>query len=123
MPQQVSGTILKRQVIFWVAVLLTFIVFLYIFSSILLPFIAGMSVAYFLDPVADRLEKLGLSRLMATVVILVSFVLIFALALTIVIPIIINQFNDFARHVPGYFDQLQQVLNRAQGPAMPGWIR
>ena len=123
MEHKISGAGLKRQVTFWLMVLAVFIVFLYLFSSILLPFIAGMSVAYFLDPVADRLEKFGLSRLMATVVILVAFVLIFALALTIVIPIIINQFNDFARHVPGYFDQLQQVLNRAQGPAMPGWIR
>ena len=97
MEQKVSGASLKRQVIFWVIVLAVFIVFLYLFSSILLPFIAGMALAYFLDPVADRLEKLGLSRLMATIVILIAFVLVFALALTIFIPIIINQFNDFLR--------------------------
>ena len=36
--------------------------FLYMFSDILLPFVAGMALAYFLDPVADRLERLGLSR-------------------------------------------------------------
>src|SRR5689334_1582844 len=114
MPQQVSGTILKRQIIFWVAVLLIFIAFLYIFSSILLPFIAGMSIAYFLDPVADRLERLGLSRLMATIVILVAFVIVFALALVILIPVLINQFNDFAQRVPGYISQLQQFIANYQ---------
>ena len=66
MPQQVSGNSLKRQIFFWLGVLAFFIVFLYVFSSILLPFIAGMAIAYFLDPVADRLERLGLSRMPAT---------------------------------------------------------
>ena len=33
--------------------------FFYVFSTILLPFVVGMVLAYFLDPVADRLERLG----------------------------------------------------------------
>jgi predicted PurR-regulated permease PerM len=123
MEQKVSGASLKRQVTFWVIVLAVFIVFLYLFSSILLPFIAGMSVAYFLDPVADRLEKLGLSRFMATIVILVAFVLVFASALTIFIPIIINQFNDFLRHIPGYVEQFQQFITHTQTTMLPDWIR
>ncbi|AVA21012.1 MULTISPECIES: AI-2E family transporter [unclassified Rhizobium] len=123
MEQQVSGASLKRQVTFWVIVLVLFIVFLYLFSSILLPFIAGMSVAYFLDPVADRLERIGLSRFMATVVILVAFVLVFALALTIFIPIIINQFNDFIQHIPGYVQQFQKFIAHTQTTMLPIWIR
>ena len=50
--------------------------FLYIFSEILLPFVAGMVLAYFLDPVADRLERLGLSRIMATILILIGFIIV-----------------------------------------------
>ncbi|MDL2404559.1 AI-2E family transporter [Rhizobium calliandrae] len=123
MEQQVSGASLKRQIIFWVIVLAAFIAFLYLFSSILLPFIAGMSVAYFLDPVADRLERIGLSRFMATVVILVAFVLVFALALTIFIPIIINQFNDFVQHIPGYVQQFQKFVAHTQTTMLPDWIR
>ena len=49
---------------------------LYVFSDILLPFVAGMVLAYFLDPVADRLQRFGLSRFMATVVILVIFLIV-----------------------------------------------
>jgi predicted PurR-regulated permease PerM len=123
MEQKVSGASLKRQLTFWVIVLVVFIGFLYLFSTILLPFIAGMAVAYFLDPVADRLERIGLSRLMATVVILVSFVLVFALALTIVIPIIINQFNDFIQQIPAYVQQMQQLVAKAQTMVLPDWIR
>jgi predicted Na+-dependent transporter len=78
-PQVVSivpaPTSLRRQVIFWLLTAAILIAFLYVFSSILLPFLAGMILAYFLDPVADRLEKLGLSRLAATVLILIGFIL------------------------------------------------
>ena len=54
MPRPVSGSLLKRQIFFWMAFLAGFIAFLYVFSSILLPFLAGMAIAYFLDPVADK---------------------------------------------------------------------
>jgi predicted PurR-regulated permease PerM len=123
MQQPSSGTDLKRQVFFWLAILVFFIAFLFLFSSILLPFIAGMAIAYFLDPVADRLERIGLSRAMATLVILVSFVLIFALALTILIPIIVNQFTDFVQQVPGYVQQFQHFITDTQNSIVPQWIR
>ncbi len=86
MEQKVSGASLKRQVTFWVIVLAVFVVFLPLQLDPLALHRRWMSVAYFLDPVADRLEKLGLSRFMATIVILVAFVLVFASALTIFIP-------------------------------------
>ncbi|RUY76008.1 AI-2E family transporter, partial [Mesorhizobium sp. M7A.F.Ca.CA.001.10.2.1] len=60
----------RRQIFFWLAGAALLALFLYVFSAILLPFVAGMVLAYFLDPVADRLQRLGLSRFMATVVIL-----------------------------------------------------
>jgi predicted PurR-regulated permease PerM len=123
MLQQVSGTSLKRQIVFWLAVLAFFIAFLYVFSSILLPFIAGMAIAYFLDPVADRLERLGLSRMMATVVILIAFVIVFVLALMILIPVLVSQFNDFAQRVPGYTSQLQDFITKSQDSLLPGWIK
>ncbi|NLS03088.1 AI-2E family transporter [Rhizobium sp. P32RR-XVIII] len=123
MPNQVSGASLKRQIFFWLGVFVFFVIFLYIFSSILLPFIAGMAIAYFLDPVADRLQRLGMSRLMATIVILVAFVIVFALALMILIPVLINQFNDFAQRVPGYISQLQAYIADAQDSVMPDWVK
>jgi predicted PurR-regulated permease PerM len=123
MPQQVSGAGLKRQVIFWLVVLAAFIAFLLVFSSILLPFLAGMALAYFLDPVADRLERLGLSRLMATIVILIAFVIVIILALIILIPILASQFADFAGRLPTYIDQLQKFIAEQQNSMLPDWIK
>jgi predicted PurR-regulated permease PerM len=100
----------KRQIIFWFGAVIAFGLFLYVFSSILLPFVVGMSLAYFLDPVADRLERLGLSRMLATLVILVSFIVVFVLALMIFVPILVSQFSDFAVRLPGYIAQLQALI-------------
>ncbi|OHV76309.1 AI-2E family transporter [Rhizobium sp. LCM 4573] len=122
MPYHVSGASLRRHILFWIGALLVFILFLWAFRTILLPFVAGMALAYFLDPVADWLERRGLSRLMASVVILVGFVLIFALSLMIVIPIIVSQFTEFAAALPGYVSQLQQLITSPENSILPGWI-
>ena len=41
---------------FWLVGLAVFVLVLYVLRSMLLPFVAGMVIAYFLDPLADRLE-------------------------------------------------------------------
>ena len=44
----------ERQVAFWLATFLVIIVLLWLLSDILLPFVAGMVIAYLLDPLADK---------------------------------------------------------------------
>ncbi|SIP91201.1 Predicted PurR-regulated permease PerM [Rhizobium sp. RU35A] len=122
MAYHISGASLRRYVLFWFGALLVFVLFLLAFRTILLPFVAGMALAYFLDPVADWLERRGLSRLMATVVILIGFVLMFAIALMVVIPLIVSQFNDFAKMLPGYITQLQQVIASPENSFLPKWL-
>jgi predicted PurR-regulated permease PerM len=68
-----------------------FLVFLWFTGDVLLPFLIGAAIAYFLDPVADRLEAMGLSRAMATMVITLVALLIFVLMALLVIPTLINQ--------------------------------
>ena len=51
-----------RKAAIWVVCIVTFGLIIYFLSSILLPFVVGMAFAYFLDPVANRLEAKGLSR-------------------------------------------------------------
>lgn len=122
MAYHISGASLKRYVLFWLFALIGFIIFLLAFRTILLPFVAGMALAYFLDPVADWLERRGLSRLMATVVILISFVLMFAIALMILVPLIISQFSQFAQVLPGYITKLQEVIASPENSYLPHWI-
>ncbi len=122
MATQVSRASLRRQVIFWLATFLFFGLFLYIFRGILLPFVAGMALAYFLDPVADRLESWGVSRIIATVLILISFLLIFVVALMIVVPILATQASDFIQKLPDYVAQLQGLIASSDSTWLKDWI-
>ncbi|MBZ9851640.1 AI-2E family transporter [Mesorhizobium sp. CA14] len=109
---------LRRQVFFWLATAVLLALFLYVFSGILLPFVAGMVLAYFLDPVADWLQRLGLSRLMATVVILIAFIVVVVLAFVILVPVLATQMADFARKLPEYLTRLQSLITSFD----PKWL-
>ena len=101
---------IRRQAIFWLLTLVFFIFLLWLLGDTLLPFVAGMALAYFLDPVADFLERLGLSRLLATVFILLGFVLVFIAALLVVVPILGNQIAGFLDRLPELVRRLQSLL-------------
>ena len=81
--------------LFWLGALAVLLVVLFVLRDIMLPFVAGMALAYGLDPVADRLERRGLNRLTATVVILAVFLVLFAALLLLILPILVNQLADF----------------------------
>ena len=53
---------MRRQLGYWLAALLVAAVLVYLLRGILLPFIAGIAVAYFLDPAADRFEAWRVPR-------------------------------------------------------------
>ncbi|RWC96218.1 MAG: AI-2E family transporter, partial [Mesorhizobium sp.] len=108
----------RRQIRFWLISAVILAIFLYVFSGILLPFVAGMVLAYFLDPVADRLQRLGLSRLMATIVILFAFIVVLVLAFVILIPVLASQMADFASKLPEYLTRLQTLITSFD----PRWL-
>jgi predicted PurR-regulated permease PerM len=108
----------ERHALFWSCGLALFGLFLYLFSGILLPFVAGMALAYFLDPVADRLERTGMGRLGATLVILVLFLLILALVLIVLGPLLVRQFALLLDVLPGVFAKFQQILTEQGGPLL-----
>ncbi len=97
-----------QRVRFWLAGLVVFGLVLYLLRGMLLPFVAGMAIAYFLDPVVGRLRRAGLSRLTATGLITLVFFLALVLALVLLVPVIEDQVVEFAHRVPGYIAALQQ---------------
>ncbi|MEM5473334.1 AI-2E family transporter [Hoeflea sp. AS60] len=121
MTTHIDRAALRRQIFFWMVALAIFVAFLMLFRSILLPFIAGMALAYFLDPVADWFERRGFSRMMATLAILVAFILLFGLSLVVLIPILVTQAADLGGKIPGYISQLQTLL-MSESNLLPSWI-
>lgn len=122
MASYMNGTSWRRQVFFWLGGLAFLITFLFLFRTILLPFVAGMALAYFLDPVADRLQRWGFSRLMATIFILLMFLIVFALALMIIVPVLFTQTSDFIARMPKYVTQLQNLVTSPKFDFLPDWL-
>ena len=84
----------RQQVTYWGIATAVLLLTLWALGQVILPFIVGGAIAYFLDPVADRLERMGLSRVLAAVVIFVILLAVTALALLVLIPTLVQQAND-----------------------------
>jgi predicted PurR-regulated permease PerM len=101
---------IQQQAKYWgITIAVTAIVLWYL-GDVLLPFVLGAAIAYFLDPVADRLEALGLSRIAATAVITIGAVIMFIVAAVIIIPTLVQQTTNLFNVAPVMFTKLQGVL-------------
>lgn len=116
--EEAAAAVFRRQIRFWLIVAALLALFIYVFSEILLPFVAGMVLAYFLDPVADRLERAGLSRVWATIFILFAFVVVLTVGFIILIPILTSQLTDFVARLPDYLSRLQALITGFD----PTWV-
>ena len=101
-----------RKVVIWLVCIVVFGLIIHLLSSILLPFVVGMAIAYFLDPVADRLEAKGLSRWISTFLILFVFFVSGVSLLLLLIPLLQTQIIEFAGMVPA-------VIKAVQGQVQP----
>jgi predicted PurR-regulated permease PerM len=100
----------RQQLIYWGAASVALLVVLWAMGDVILPFIVGGAVAYFLDPVADRLERMGLGRAAATILIFIVLTLVVVLAALIVIPTLVQQANELVRAAPTIAEQLRTFL-------------
>jgi predicted PurR-regulated permease PerM len=87
---------------FWAAVAVVFVLLLWLLNDILLPFVVGMVVAYFLDPLVARLQRYGLSRMWATTAVTILAAIVAVGAATAVLPPLFGQVQALALNVPQY---------------------
>jgi len=116
---------IERQLAFWLAALAVAVLALWLFSGVLMPFVAGMALAYLLNPVANRLQRMGINRLVACIVILAVSVIFFVVVLVAIVPLVVTQLSHFAENVPGYINRLQDLartLASEQGNLLSSWI-
>ena len=109
----------RQQVLFWAAVSAALLLALWLLHEILLPFVVGMAIAYLLDPVVRRLQRLGVSRTLAALLIVGLFIVAFVVLIILFVPIMGAQLYAFIENLPTYVARLQAV---ATDPNLP-WLR
>ena len=117
-PLPVTPLSLRRQLTFWAGALLVFIALLWLLGDVLLPFVAGMVLAYLLDPIVRKLQKLGLSRPIASILIVVIAIAVIAFALITLVPLLGEQVSGFIQRLPEYAERIRQLVQEQSN----GWL-
>ena len=98
------------QLRYWGLAALVVVLVLWLLGDVILPFIIGIVLAYILNPVVNRLESLGLSRVTATVAMMLMALAALVAALVLLVPPLVAQALALADTAPDYADALQSWL-------------
>ncbi len=105
---------------YWGIAAAVFLAVLWFLGDVLLPFVLGGAIAYFLDPVADRLERAGASRTAATAIITVGMICVAVVMALLVVPSLIRQSIALFNVAPELLRDLVEWLSAAFPAAMEG---
>ncbi|NDV00914.1 AI-2E family transporter [Pseudoroseicyclus tamaricis] len=97
----------RNQLIYWGIGAIVIFLLLWALGNVILPFVLAGAIAYLLDPIADRLQRLGFSRILAVVTITLVAVLIIVPALVLLMWTLIDQTRDLIATAPEMFGRLQ----------------
>jgi predicted PurR-regulated permease PerM len=101
---------IERQIAFWLAVLAVLIAALWLLSPVLMPFVVGIVLAYLLNPLAARLERVGISRAVSGLAILGIVLAALVVLVLLIAPVLVNQFVTLIERIPGYVRRLQELI-------------
>nr|WP_309501877.1 AI-2E family transporter [uncultured Roseovarius sp.] len=100
----------KTQLKYWGIASAVFLLVMWLLGNVIMPFVLGGAIAYFLDPVADRLERMGMSRALSVTVITLLALLIFVIMSLLVMPTLISQATSLVNTAPQLTQDLQNFL-------------
>ncbi|NNE80859.1 MAG: AI-2E family transporter [Silicimonas sp.] len=100
----------RDQFRYWGIAMIVFLAIMWFLGDVILPFVLGAALAYCLDPVADRLERMGASRGLATGIITFFAILAFVVAALLILPTLTRQTAELIASVPVMATNLQTFL-------------
>jgi len=112
---------LQNQIKAWLALLLVLGLLLWLLRGIMLPFVLGIGLAYLLNPIVEKLTRIGVHRGPATLMVMLVVVILVAALILTLLPVLVQQAFGLVRNIPGYFQQLQAFLE-TQVPRLELWL-
>jgi len=106
----------SSKIAFWLAISLALVAVIVSLREVLLPFVAAMALAYVLNPLASRIERLGVNRLVATLVIILVLLIAIVLVLVLTLPSAIRELAYFIDSFPTYVRQLHMLASNSDHP-------
>jgi predicted PurR-regulated permease PerM len=95
----------------WQMLVITLIIgyLIWLLSPVLMPFAVAAMLAYLGDPLANRLQRLGMSRTWAATVVFLVLLLVLVGVLLLLIPLISRQIENLIENLPRYAQWAQQT--------------
>jgi predicted PurR-regulated permease PerM len=109
----------ERQLGYWFVATAVVVAILWLLSDILLPFVAGMALAFFLNPLTNWLERWRVRRAVAAMLIVGFVVLVIVFLALLIVPVLVNQILALISNIPAYVARLQGVMIDSEMP----WLR
>lgn len=100
----------KQQALFWMAAFAAFLIFVYVFKAVLMPFVLGAAVAYLLNPLVDRMGRYKIKRGPAALIILTSFLCAIVTMIALVTPSLYRQSMQFIDDLPLYIERAAVIF-------------
>ncbi len=100
----------SQQLTRWGLIALVFLGLLWVLRGVLTPYLVAMALAYFLDPIADRLEKMGLSRLVSVMIITLSAVILIVIFVAAVAPLIVRELAQLISAIPELSSTIESII-------------
>lgn len=111
----------QRQIIFWFAGSFALGALFYLLGGVLAPFLAGLALAYILDPLVDLLERFHIPRFIAAFLALLFSLSFFVGLFLLLVPVLLSQFSTALGNLPSYIDQLHLLLAKLS-PNLKEWL-
>jgi predicted PurR-regulated permease PerM len=114
----------QQRAILWLSGLAALVLTLGLLRGVLLPFVVAMAMAYFLNPLADRLERVGLARPFAASLIVLVMTVVIGLILVLAVPLLVSELKDLASNLPKLVQdgraRLEAFVEARLGAEYPG---
>lgn len=130
----------QRQVLFWSSIAVLFVLAILALQEILLPFVAGIVLAYALNPLTDRLERIGLGRIGASAITVALLIVVLIVVLVVLVPLLVQQAQQIVSSLPSdiqsilphieqwgqaqfgsWFDELRRAVDQGVGELSKNW--
>jgi predicted PurR-regulated permease PerM len=101
-------TIQNSSLRFWLLALGGGGVLLWLFTPVLFPFLAGLAIAYFLEPAVTALEKRGVRRWFGASIVLTGFLFVVASIFFLIWPMLNEQVGALITALPDYTAKIRE---------------
>ncbi|MEM6811633.1 MAG: AI-2E family transporter [Pseudomonadota bacterium] len=100
----------KTYFYFWVGIIGLILGFVWLFKSILMPFILGIVIAYLLNPLLKKFSSKGVKRTTGSLILVILFYLFLSTIIALAAPIIARESADLIEKFPDYIEAFLSMV-------------